>query len=62
MKTKTQSIIRTLLNILVIYLLMSFIADSINPSNWKVWERIVVGLFTLMFVRDHIIKDKVKIL
>lgn len=62
MKINTQSIIRTLLDILAMYLLMSFIADSINPSNWKTWERVVVGLWTVGVIRNYIINNRFKIL
>jgi uncharacterized protein YggT (Ycf19 family) len=62
MKINTRGVIRLLLDILVVYLLMSFIANSINPSDWRTWERVIVGLSTVGVIRHHIDNNRIKIL
>lgn len=57
-----KGIIKLILNIAVVYLLMSFIADSLDPSNWKTWERVIVGLWTVGVIRNHIDNKRIKIL
>ena len=57
-----KAVRRTALSIAIVYIILSFIANSINPSEWRTWERVVLALWVVGAVSNHSNKNNIKIL
>lgn len=57
-----KAITRTALNIGIVYIILSFIASSINPTEWRTWERVVLALWAVGAISNHSNRDNIKIL
>ena len=57
-----KAITRTAISIAIVYIILSFIANSINPSEWRTWERIVLALWVVGAISNHSNRDNIKIL